>query len=250
MLRFFRQIRQRLLTDNKFSKYLLYAVGEILLVVIGILIALQIDNWNEERVLRKKELLYLKEIRINLWDDLGNITHSLNFNKEKDSIIKACMNAMLEASSDQEAMQAISRNMPILAEFSVFTQNRVAFDNMLSAENIDLISRDSLRTMLSTYYSEKNLLSGTQERVKELTRNFVDNITPSLMNRENITQFFGRSNNLPSASDLNFRNNQVLFGNLFGMQRNIEAHIVFLEDYQKIVERLLGEIEDFLDQEK
>ena len=56
MLRFFRQIRQRLLpiaigTDNKFSKYLLYAVGEILLVVIGILVALQIDNWNEERKL-------------------------------------------------------------------------------------------------------------------------------------------------------------------------------------------------------
>ena len=49
MLRFFRQIRQTLLTDNKFSKYLLYAVGEILLVVIGILIALQIDNWNEEQ---------------------------------------------------------------------------------------------------------------------------------------------------------------------------------------------------------
>ncbi len=49
MLRFFRQIRQRLITDNKFSKYLLYAVGEILLVVIGILIAFQVDNWNEEK---------------------------------------------------------------------------------------------------------------------------------------------------------------------------------------------------------
>ncbi|WP_445384082.1 hypothetical protein ACT6NV_08640 [Robiginitalea sp. IMCC44478] len=49
MLRFFRQIRQRLLTDNKFSKYLLYAVGEILLVVIGILIAMKVDDWNEER---------------------------------------------------------------------------------------------------------------------------------------------------------------------------------------------------------
>ncbi|MFC2148575.1 hypothetical protein ACFLR9_08420 [Bacteroidota bacterium] len=50
MLRFFRQIRKRLLTDNKFSKYLLYAVGEILLVVIGILIALQVNNWNEQRI--------------------------------------------------------------------------------------------------------------------------------------------------------------------------------------------------------
>ena len=49
MLRFFRKIRQKLLTDNKFSKYLLYAIGEILLVVIGILIALQVDNWNQKR---------------------------------------------------------------------------------------------------------------------------------------------------------------------------------------------------------
>ena len=64
MLRFFRQIRQRLLTDNKFSKYLLYAIGEILLVVLGILIALQIDNWNEDRKTREAEhdlLLNLKE---------------------------------------------------------------------------------------------------------------------------------------------------------------------------------------------
>ena len=50
MLRFLRQIRQRLLTENRASKYLLYAVGEIMLVVIGILIALQIDNWNEKRI--------------------------------------------------------------------------------------------------------------------------------------------------------------------------------------------------------
>jgi hypothetical protein len=64
MLRFFRQLRQRLLSDNKFSKYLLYAIGEILLVVIGILIALQIDNWNEDRIKRNAEhelLLNLKE---------------------------------------------------------------------------------------------------------------------------------------------------------------------------------------------
>jgi hypothetical protein len=62
MIKFFRKIRQKLLTENKFSKYLLYAVGEILLVVIGILIALQINNWNEWRKDRVKE----KEIMVNL----------------------------------------------------------------------------------------------------------------------------------------------------------------------------------------
>jgi hypothetical protein len=63
MLRFFRQIRQKLLADNKFSKYLLYAVGEILLVVIGILIALQVNTWKEEREMRKEELLLLSNLK-------------------------------------------------------------------------------------------------------------------------------------------------------------------------------------------
>ncbi|WP_445383636.1 DUF6090 family protein [Robiginitalea sp. IMCC43444] len=63
MLRFFRQIRQRLLTENKVSRYMLYAIGEILLVVIGILIALQINSWNEERIERKTERLYLDALK-------------------------------------------------------------------------------------------------------------------------------------------------------------------------------------------
>ena len=67
MLRFFRQIRQRLLTDNKFSKYLLYAIGEILLVVIGILIALQVDNWNEQR----KSEITVNTYRVKLINDLA-----------------------------------------------------------------------------------------------------------------------------------------------------------------------------------
>ena len=58
MIKFFRRIRQQLLTENKFSKYLIYAIGEIILVVIGILIALQINNWNENRKNRIAEADY------------------------------------------------------------------------------------------------------------------------------------------------------------------------------------------------
>ncbi|MGW9684470.1 DUF6090 family protein [Flagellimonas sp. 2504JD1-5] len=63
MIKFFRRIRQRLLSENKFSKYLLYAIGEIVLVVIGILLALQVNNWNEQRKNRSNEYLYLINIR-------------------------------------------------------------------------------------------------------------------------------------------------------------------------------------------
>ena len=82
MLRFFRQIRQRLFNENppdqargagKFSKYLLYAVGEIILVVIGILIALQVNDWNESRLSRAE----ISKVYISIIDDLENDHRSL-----------------------------------------------------------------------------------------------------------------------------------------------------------------------------
>lgn len=66
MIKFFRKIRQRLLTENKFSKYLLYAIGEIVLVVVGILIALSVNNLNEYQKERETEVKVLKEVVENL----------------------------------------------------------------------------------------------------------------------------------------------------------------------------------------
>lgn len=63
MIKFFRRIRQNMLTENKFSKYLMYAIGEIVLVVVGILIALQINNLNETNKTREKEVSYLTNIK-------------------------------------------------------------------------------------------------------------------------------------------------------------------------------------------
>lgn len=66
MIKFFRKIRQKLLSENKFIKYLLYAIGEIALVMIGILLALQVNNWNEYR----KDRMVEKEILRNLVESL------------------------------------------------------------------------------------------------------------------------------------------------------------------------------------
>ena len=62
MIKFFRQIRQQMLTENKTSKYFKYAIGEIVLVVIGILIALQINNWNENNKLEAKTQDYYRQL--------------------------------------------------------------------------------------------------------------------------------------------------------------------------------------------
>jgi sensor domain CHASE-containing protein len=62
MIKFFRHIRQRLIQEKNMGKYLKYAIGEILLVVIGILIAIQINNWNENRKKQALELELLKQV--------------------------------------------------------------------------------------------------------------------------------------------------------------------------------------------
>ena len=71
MLHFFRKIRQDLLANSQFFKYLKYAIGEIILVVLGILIALQINNWNEFRNMSKKELSLLANLRNDINSDIS-----------------------------------------------------------------------------------------------------------------------------------------------------------------------------------
>lgn len=86
MIKFFRRIRQRLLTENKVSKYLLYAVGEIVLVVIGILIALQINNKNQERLTEEKFKATLVEIQSDIASDIRVSNFFIGRYIKRDSI--------------------------------------------------------------------------------------------------------------------------------------------------------------------
>ncbi|MCW5515469.1 hypothetical protein [Muriicola sp. Z0-33] len=81
MIKFFRRIRQKLLSENKFSKYLLYAIGEIFLVVIGILIALSINNWNVDRIQKNTVQDHLKSLAKAIEHDIREQNISMEFNE-------------------------------------------------------------------------------------------------------------------------------------------------------------------------
>jgi hypothetical protein len=87
MIKFFRKIRYDLMEKNKTGKYFKYAIGEIILVVIGILIALQINNWNEKQKNAKLVSTYKKNLIVNLTQDSLNISNALmNINNELETI--------------------------------------------------------------------------------------------------------------------------------------------------------------------
>jgi hypothetical protein len=87
MIKFFRKIRQNLVMQDKTSKYFKYAIGEITLVVIGILIALQINNWNENNNKKKQLNNIYTIIDQNFKTDLKNITNSIAFYQKLDSTL-------------------------------------------------------------------------------------------------------------------------------------------------------------------
>ena len=87
MIPFFRKIRKKMADDNKPMKYLRYAIGEIVLVVIGILIALSINNWNESRKNEEKLLIFFSEIQKELSVNINKTTKLIDFYKQKDSLI-------------------------------------------------------------------------------------------------------------------------------------------------------------------
>ena len=113
MIKFFRKIRQKLLSENKFSKYLIYAIGEIVLVVIGILIALSINNWNEKRKIRDSEIIYLNNIKRDLQ---LSITEMNQFIDRQNSLINSA-NTVLEHFNGKPVDDWNSFNKPFKQKF-------------------------------------------------------------------------------------------------------------------------------------
>ena len=137
MIPFFRKIRKKMADDNQFFKYSRYAIGEIVLVVIGILIALQINTWNEERLKRKKEFIYLKEIRKNLAQDTIRINQVLAFNNSKRNAINETFKLFETSSKGNFNLADFAGRMNPLSQFNIFIPVRIAFNNLLDVEKAE-----------------------------------------------------------------------------------------------------------------
>lgn len=253
MIHFFRRIRRKLLNQERVGKYLLYAVGEILLVVIGILIALQVNNWNQERISRDKEKVYLKEIRASLEKDLADQNRVFHFNQKKMELIFQIVSEMGKEKSKTEHMLylfGILNQEPegSLVNYEVFVPNRAAFDNMLSSENIGIIQDNQIRSKLSEYYRGEIVDTGTQERVKQIVRKFSDLITRLGVNKESMRMMMNMETSYPSAEDLEPINSPEIMGQIFLMMKNVESQNVWLEEVQTNTEELILSIDGYLDE--
>ncbi len=169
MIKFFRKIRQKLVFENRFSKYLLYAVGEIFLVVIGILIALQINSWNEyskNRQLEKDYYLQFKsELEQNIKsaeDQIQYSTYQINNSKivayvlEKNSLYKDSQELYL-------AIEHLGKTYPTQYTNNVWTEllsngKTLIIRNSEFRKKLAFLDSDMLQTIgLQHQFIENNL---------------------------------------------------------------------------------------------
>ncbi len=149
MIKFFRRIRRQLLTENKFSKYLIYAIGEIMLVVVGILIALQINNWNEARKENATINTYLKGIVIDLNNDIRRFDVIIkNLNEQ----IKA--NSMVFEDKSYQNLPIDSIALSITSYFNDYKISDQTFQKIKNSGLANQLGSTKLNEAINKYYSE------------------------------------------------------------------------------------------------
>lgn len=151
MIKFFRKIRHQLLKENKFSKYLVYALGEIVLVVIGILIALQLDNWNTDRKASIEELELLTEMKSNLESDLKDCIWNINKNQELLASNELVLQQLEERIPWNDSLQKHYGN---LLGTTTQLRNMSAYDH-LKSRGLNLIRNPTLRQRITIVYSAR-----------------------------------------------------------------------------------------------
>lgn len=159
MINFFRKIRQQLLESNQMGKYFKYAIGEILLVVVGILIAFQVNSWNENRKSKAKEQLYLTSFQNDLVKNAAELQRVI----DKTNRVMKMADTLLKVKND-EVTDFSDRNFTswIFASsgFTIYQAKGGTVKSLIASGDLNVVTNDSLRLALATWEDD---LSGLKE---------------------------------------------------------------------------------------
>ena len=194
MIKFFRKIRQNLISEGKTGKYMTYAFGEIVLVMIGILLALQVNNWNESQKAKQKEQYYLTKLEENLKQD------TLLLNREVERIkvkLKNIKTLSLFNDRPKDSLEILLVNA--LLSTNGFSPEITTWENLQNTGKIDIINNQALVDSLYIYHNfNENYVKVWMESDQSYSRL---NIAPLLMRNFNLNY----DSQLRFESDLQLR---------------------------------------------
>ncbi|MDT0538703.1 MULTISPECIES: DUF6090 family protein [Croceitalea] len=179
MIKFFRKIRQNLLSEGKTGKYFKYAIGEIILVVIGILLALQINTWNQQRIEDKKETELISALIDEFKDNLIALEESISINNK---VTESCINLTQIIRSDSLAKkhEQVDELLLAIGNFHSFDARVGISNEIVNSGKLSLLKNEALRVQLSDWL--KNI-SDDEEDFRFRADNYTINLMPFLMKR-------------------------------------------------------------------
>ncbi len=227
-MKFFRKIRQNLLSDGKTGQYLKYAIGEIVLVVLGILIALQINNWNQNKQLEKEEL-----------DTLKSLHESIRINIDEFEQIRKAQ--IVRNNSLQEILFKKVSNQPLAyldsliitnVENHTFDPSTGIYNSIINSGRIELISNDSLKNRISKLYDSVKDYQEIEDEITAYTRehlekNFIENysIQPEVLAK------------LRERTDEEKEKDKASFIKVFNSQKVKNIYIMLLKKMDEVIIR-------------
>ena len=229
MIKFFRHIRKQLLAKSKFSKYLLYAIGEIVLVVIGILIALQINNWNENRKEQKKTSAYLAmlsdEIQTNL-KRLDRSTEMAKAHREYNLNTLKELNSESAKTIDLDEFYAITTSQ---GPFSRLELVRSSFDDLINSGAMENVKDSLLRNQIFSIEPSYKQLENEYTAVRLV---WEQQIRPYHVEHLNETRIITRNN---ESLKFDFETDMEAFIYNRKYANILTGNIIYISNYEDVI---------------
>lgn len=174
MFHFFSKMRYKLAAENKAAKYLRYAIGEVLLLMIGILLALQVNNWNQQRKDNTSEMEVLKGLQNEFSSNLDALNNSIN---QDQQIINGCFEIINLIRSDklEEKSEELDSLLQFVGSFGTFDAATGVTDEIINSGKLHILKNDSLRIKLTQWSGR---LSDAREDIEYRFENYHQNMMP------------------------------------------------------------------------
>lgn len=174
MARLFNTIRQRLLKENRITRYLVYAIGEIVLVMVGILLALQVSTWNQERQARKKEQVLLSALHEEFIANKAQLEDVLTYHRKAMNSTRSIM-AEFPINPDSLDLDSFQTKTRHFFARHTFNPSQGIINSLVNTSSFDLISDGELRRLLVSW---NDVLEDYQEEEIIAANMLNDQITP------------------------------------------------------------------------
>ena len=241
MIPIFRKIRKKMADDNRPLKYIRYAIGEILLVVIGILIALSINNWNENRKRQQEELILLADVKNNLETTLTSFRLDTIYNAKT---IVQYQKIEYYIENDLPYSTKLDSVFGILTFWRGPTITESAY-NSLQSKGLDLIKNEAIKLNIIKMYEEvlKELLTDYENGESKLSEIIVEPFLVKYVKRLN-----NKSLNLARPNDFELLKKNQEFSNILSkIIRQRKKGIEVYADIMNQIQTLIDEIENEID---